>query len=491
MDADISIRCPPSVFDSSRQRYTDFGLGLFVTDASARFGAFGSMLTGLLPQLAHSTSYINVCAHALGSVYLMQCNRERDVDLESIAASAYSSSLRLIKGELNAQPSGSVPLIFACLFLVAVETLLGQPQQALVHSRAAHQMLTHYTKHSYLHQSDERFVSGGNNLEMLFRIRDVHISSFKWDYTTSLTNTGVLPSYIRFSDLDTASLVLYQILGACSAWVADVFRLQYFPALHQASLLVEQGKHIAALSMWLEQFSTKLIPIRDNSGGSYEHALRMRTTCTSWLIRLSHVLDIHETSYDIQASRFEQIVLDAEQVTSIQKQRRTFASQSSANERCVLGAGLVEPLFLVAAKYRHTLWRRRAIVCLEHAGLELPFDGLREAAIAQYIVEYELHRSQDAVVCDEFASQSSDSSEQPSSIPPFGILEQDRVHGLRIAEDDFMHGTHQVMVTFVRFQASVRPCTCNESEYNTLFTQGCYWKTWRKEIQWQRTADGS
>lgn len=308
------LHLAPSAIKQSRQRYTEFGLGLFVEDSKARFGSFSSTLTTLLPQLAQSASYINACAHALGSVYKMQCGRERNIELESTAASAYKSSLRLIRQALNAQPFGSVPLIFACLFLVAVETLLGQPRQALLHSGAAHEMLVHSARHSTLHQSEQQIVPGENDLEMIFRIRDVHISSFKWDYTTSLTKPGTLPSCVTFSDLDTASSVLYQILGACSTWVADVFRLQYLSALHRTSLLIEQDRHIAALSMWLEQVSTKLALFQDSSDGNHEHALRMRMTCMSWLTRLSHVLDKHETSYDIQASRFEQIVLDAEQI---------------------------------------------------------------------------------------------------------------------------------------------------------------------------------
>jgi hypothetical protein len=322
-------------------------------------------------------------------------------------------------------------------------------------------MLAHSTTNSTLHQTVLQIVSGGNDQEMLFRIRDVHISSFKWDYTTSLTKPGTLPSCITFSDLDTASGVLYQILGACSTWVADVFKLQYFPALQQTSLLVEQGRHIAAISMWLEQFSAKLTIFQDSSDGNDEHALRMRMTCMSWLIRLSHVLDQHETSYDIQASRFEQIVVDAEHVMSISKRQKTINSQNSADDRCVLGTGLVEPLFLVATKYSHTPWRRRAIVCLENAGLELPFNGRREEAIARNIMDYELRHSQDEVVRDDFHPQSNYSSAQPSSRLPFGILEQSRIRGWRIAEDDFVDGADRVLVTFVRYKYTGCTCTCS------------------------------
>ena len=478
------LRSPPSIIEPSRQQYTELGLGLFVEDASALFGSFSSTLTMLLPQLAYSASYLNACAHALGSVYRTQCGRDRYTEFDSTAAAAYSTSLRLIRGELKAQPSGSIPLIFACLFLVAVETLRGQPHQALIHSRAAHEMLAQLKKQGSLRPSDQRNVHGENDMEMLFLVRDVHISSFKWDYTTSLTKPGISPSYIPFSDVDTANISLYRTLGACSAWLADVFKLRYFPASHQRSILVEQGRHIAALSMWLEQFSTKLAPREGSSDGSYEHALRMRMTCTSWLIRLSSILDMHETSYDIQASRFEQIVLDAEQITSIGGPREARNNTKFAKERCVLGTGVIEPLFLVAAKYRHTPWRRRAIICLANAGLELPFNGLREAAIARHIVDYELDRSQNATTQNIFHPLPIDSSEQQVSVAPFGILEENRIHGCRIAEHDFIDGANRVMVTFVRYKDAVRTCTCSQTEYNTLFDQECHWKTWQKQIRW-------
>jgi hypothetical protein len=100
-------------------------------------------------------------------------------------------------------------------------------------------------------------------------------------------------------------------------------------------------------------------------------------------------------------------------------------------------------------------------------------------------MDYELRHSKDEVVRDDFHPQSNYLSAQPSSRPPFGILEQSRIHGCRIAKDDFVDGADRVPVTFVRYKFTGRTCTCSLSEYNTLFTQQCHWTTWKKEIHWQ------
>ncbi|RMD40854.1 hypothetical protein DV735_g4285, partial [Chaetothyriales sp. CBS 134920] len=54
--------------------------------------------------------------------------------------------------------------------------------------------------------------------------------------------------------------------------------------------------------------------------------------------------------------------------------------------------GVIQPLFFLAQKCRHPLFRRRAIALLRGAGIEGPFNGSTEAAIAQRIVEIEEDR---------------------------------------------------------------------------------------------------
>lgn len=464
----------------TQQQYARLGLNLLAIDSVARLGASGSLLNSLLSQLSYSVPCVNACAATLGVVYKSTRSTERDLELESLASSSYHASLRLVREELNSQLYQSLPLVMACLFLVAVEVLLEQPHKALIHLQAAHQMLLQPQRGSsceWHHHHDQHMLPTYHDLEPIFQIIDLQTSSFKWDYCPRPTNMNMSSMGSLPSDLASARNLLLNISAAATAWLAHAFKLKYFPASQPRSLLVEQGRHVAALSIWLEQFHTKVAPIKESSGDCdasvSEHALTLRMTCMSLLIRISNVLEAHETSYDNQTSRFRQIILDAERILAIQAMRKFEKDETLLDAKCVIGLGIIEPLFLVAQKYRDALWRRRALGCLSRAGLELPFNGPREAAIAQRIIRHEEH-------CSQTSSTSQDldlCSETPDSA---------RLHGCRISETGFVEGRNKVVVTFFSCKEvdGMHTCTCADCDYDTLFSQTCHWQTWDEEIQW-------
>ena len=464
-----------SLDDGVQPPYAQYGLSTLSSEAGARFGTSGSVLDVLLPRLSHSVPYVNACASMLGIVTMMQSSREHAGALECLAVSAYSSCVQCIRRELIIQPDGSVPLILSCLFLVVVELLLAQPRKAFVHLRAAHEMLARLNESPCKRTT----LSTGNDLEMLFRTLDVQISSFKWDYVRNHNHSALSTASLMYSDLHTARLALLQLLHAGSVFVADVFTLKYLPTLQSRNLLVEQGRHIAALSIWLEQFSIKIMPGFDTKiytkDAEQEHALALRMTCMSWLIRLSHILDADETSYDVHAPRFRQMVLDAEQIIMIREARRAIKEESPVHAECVLGVGVIEPLLLVATKFRDVPWRWRAITCLKKAGLELPFNGPREAAIAQYIADYEATNSLSKLHSSECKLDSNDFTENRSREWRSMVPNRCRINGHRIAEDGFLDGNSAV-VTFYRCidMQAMYSCPSCQGDWNTPNNQSCH-----------------
>lgn len=97
----------------------------------------------------------------------------------------------------------------------------------------------------------------------------------------------------------------------------------------------------------------------------------------------------HEMSYDIHASAFRQILLDAEAVLSTRSAKEDLPDRPLGHLRFSIGPGIIQPLYVVAEKYRESSWRRRAISCLSGAGLEGPWNGPREAAAALRLAQHE------------------------------------------------------------------------------------------------------
>ena len=232
-----------------------------------------------------------------------------------------------------------------------------------------------------------------DELDLLFKSLELQLSSFMWSSSPSLQLSRTPGFGYVFSDLHSGRINLMEICNRCVTWIATVFRLKISPARQTSQLCIQQGRHIASLSLWLEQFNARVMPMEcqgtDPASKVLEHCLVLRMTCTSMLIRISNILDAQEGSYDVRASRFQQIFLDAERVLSVRDVRRLKTDKQLSQYGSILGPGIIEPLFQAAQNYREPFWRRRSIACLLRSGLELPFNGPREAAIAQRIMQYE------------------------------------------------------------------------------------------------------
>lgn len=116
--------------------------------------------------------------------------------------------------------------------------------------------------------------------------------------------------------------------------------------------------------------------------------LILRNLCLAATMELEQLRSINETSWDKFEEEFQSIIEASERV-QVQNEVASQSSSASGQFHLTLQLGLISPLFLTAFKYRHPLWRRRAIACLHKAGTEGPFIGKQLAAIAERCVEIE------------------------------------------------------------------------------------------------------
>lgn len=122
---------------------------------------------------------------------------------------------------------------------------------------------------------------------------------------------------------------------------------------------------------------------------SHLKVLKARTI--AMLITISCLPTTTEMIYDKHASSFQEIIRCCESILP-PHQQATEDGKWSIIPPYTPSVGIVMPLYVVARKYRHSLWRRRAINLLYRAGLEGPFHGEKEAAVAEHIVSIEENR---------------------------------------------------------------------------------------------------
>jgi hypothetical protein len=390
-----------------QQRLAQLGVGLLSFDSFGSFGASGVVLDTLLPQLCYSIPSVNVAATALGAVYEMQASyASGSPPDEHFAASQYQALLRAMHRDLLKQPLGPIPLIMMCFMLGIIEVFLQQESNALFHLRAAFKLLQDRRRTRLASCSAQPdppstdFCSPEDDIEILFRTLDVQICSYaliKTPYLPAISVPSTLPS---MTDLGSARTTLVQLVHACYNFTSTAYKLKYQPQSISPSMYIQQGRHIAHLSTWLEHFNLTVLPTLapDHASPSqlkaYSHPLTLRMTALSTLIYLSCILCPYETAFDAHAPHFERIITDAEAVLLARHKEPgspIVEGMGIDGQRFATGPGPVQPLFLTAWKCRHTLHRRRAIALLRSldAGREGPWSGPREARVTSRIMELE------------------------------------------------------------------------------------------------------
>jgi Fungal specific transcription factor domain len=395
--------------------------------------------------LSNAISSVNAASAAFAAIYMANLSTEGAASvMKQKAAMHYGIAVRQIQQDLSSQPHGPVPILISCALLCFAELLQRRQFNALVHLQGAMKLL--FSRHQYLtctrapeRANNNEFqarngsipVLEEDNLSLTFMTLDIQKASFALGQSPDLAvyNREPIahdPSGVQ--NIHEAEQQLVRLIHSCYHFTAQASDYKYTKCV-QSGLTVQQGRHIAALSLWLERFSRELLPTSPDSShrlssDTQYHALVLRSQCLSTLIYLCTVLGPHEKSYDLHGESFQRIVRDATIVLANGSGAPTELQQFSPSP------GMIQPLFLTATKYRHGLWRRQAIELLRQSGREGPFDGKLLAAVASRAVQIE--------ECEYLPLRS-------EGILPEHIAEKHRVHGCGIdaeaKDDEPMHST--------------------------------------------------
>lgn len=162
-------------------------------------------------------------------------------------------------------------------------------------------------------------------------------------------------------------------------------------------LAFQQSKLISCLNRWLSSYHDTLSRSSSAPPDLLSHLEVLKARTIAMLITISCLPTTTEMIYDKYASSFQEIIRCCEGIIPVRQQANQDGKWGTL-PAYTPSIGIVMPLYVVARKYRHSLWRRRAIKLLYDAGLEGPFNGEKEAAVAEHIVSVEENRPFKATV---------------------------------------------------------------------------------------------
>jgi hypothetical protein len=382
------------------------------------------MFEHLLPQLSYALPSVNAAAAALGAVYEMQTAPRSALDSKRwLVETQYGAAVRGVQHELRSRPYGEVPILLACVLLACADVLLCRQRLALMHLRGAIRLLEERNAMSTVPSIVSGPVDsfGGINdgvtsrtepltleeedddVTVFFRTLDVQTVSYADGLPPQMhialvrtpqgTTTSALPCLHRTG----RELIALMQAGSCFTSYASQYT--YRPRIFvPTNLAIEQGRHIAALKLWLRGLDYGLLPYIKASTDStsaasskYTHCLMLRNLCLSAIIYISTILDPYETGWDKYAGDFQEIITGAESILDNRRRRKRCGALPSSTSAFTFtpSPGIIQPLHLTVFKYRHPRWRRRALELLRHSGKEGPWDGKLMAAAAQRAIEIE------------------------------------------------------------------------------------------------------
>ena len=403
-----------------QDRLARIGCSVLRSGLHDQFEANRAVFEYLLPQLSHALPSVNAAAAALGAVYEMQTAPLITSDGKTWNVEAqYGTAIRQVQHELRHRPYGTVPILVACILLACTDVFHRRLRSALMHLQGAIKLLEGRNAASATAKGASPLSPGvvghglcpqpgpllleeeDDEITALFRMLDVHTSSFADgrppDMQIALVPTSPNPASSRIT-VQRTSRELIAIIQACYCFTSQASQCKYLPkVLVPADLLIQQGHHLGALKLWLRRLTHDILPTLEPSARQpsaatvqYTHCLILRNLCISTIIYASTILDPHETDWDIHARNFQNIVTGAEMIHACRRRQRGEAWPSSTLASTFTPSpGIIQPLYLTALKYRHPIWRRRALELLRQSGVEGPWHGRFMAAGAQCAIHAE------------------------------------------------------------------------------------------------------
>jgi hypothetical protein len=351
----------------------------------------------------------------------MQTAPLHHVDTKTLLVVAqYGAAVREVQRELVNRPYGEVPILVACVLLACADVLLSRMRLALLHVRGAMRLLEERnamsaapsltragqslagTNDGFTISTDSlRLEEEDDDLTVFFRTIDVQTVSYADGLPPEMHVAIVRTPQDTVSSspcIQRAGRHLIALIQACFCFTSHAAQYTYRPRIFlPPELPIEQGRHIAALRLWLQQLDSNILPYVKASRCSasavlseYMHCLMLRNLCLSAIVYTSTILDPYETRWDDYAREFQQIITGAETIIDNRQRKRPKALTSSTSAFTFTPSpGIIQPLYLTVLKYRHPRWRRRALELLRQSDKEGPWDGRLMAAAAQRAVEVE------------------------------------------------------------------------------------------------------
>ena len=387
----------------------------------------------ILPQLVETIPVVNAAVAAFGAYYEITSLGSKSSPAVLTATGCYGSALQMLQKDIRNEPDGYLPLVLSCLVLACSDIVQRNEERALIHLHGAFYLSS---RQSLTNAAEaEKALDGRSDLMQLLRSLDGDTAAYTMPSPPQLPALHIehLDHAARLHSVDEAKEHLVNLTHECYHFAAIASKFKYLPrpAL-PLSIEIDQGRLLSKLLCWLTQLESDIIaPLqfheRRLAGGSsgLAKALTLRTQCLATLIYLTVVTSPFETSYDQHSGHFQQIVHDVIRIIELHDHKITLPGQLHPFN---IESSLFQPLFLTAVKYRHGLWRRRAITCLRQMGRQGPWCSSRHAAQARCVVEIEERRIRTVGL----AGTEKDGGAM--FCLPENILEEERVCGSWIAD---------------------------------------------------------
>ena len=427
----------------------------------------------LLPQLVHSTRTAYASAAAFGAVYeSFLISKSRSLP-NAIASNMYCKALAVMQEDVANPSHDTAPLILSCILLACVEVMQRCRGNALQHLEGAFKVLEissdrnlSLTPTTTATPGTEKYYSlpgtpspptaKKDDLFLLLKSLDLQTSTYALARTPALPASPDDETDFEFTSVRGADLQLTIILHNLHHFTSIADKMKYLPASQvPRDVSIEQGRQLARLALWLKCLDANVLHgSKDLTTSAHRHALMLRAQCLIGQIYAATILCPYEAEYDRYASKFQQIIEIAEVVVDAKV-------ESSIKFRP--GLGIIQPLLFTAVKYRNSIWRRRAIALLFRAGIEGPWMGKLEGAVAQRVAEVEEETLDMPYV----------------QITPEMIPERKRLCGENLLHDHWGDSTKKDVLR-------IRLTRCVDVEYmisgKESFESDKHWNLWEEDI---------
>jgi hypothetical protein len=459
-----------------RNRLVQLGAYVLGRDPYSLRTALGNAFwSSFLPQLSHGIAIVGVAVAAFDAAYEARFLQKADPTNELAVTKHYNYALKILSQHIQSQPHGTLPLVLTCTLLAAVETVRRNQTNALIHSQGAFnvwttnkcKVLDRKYGHSRIDTHASTMLAGEDNFSLtLCRNLDLVIVSYSLRRAPALQAWTPSSLHTTTSSIEQAGELLAEILHSCFLFSSRASPFKYRPrAKVPFDLAIEQGRHISNLLFWLQNFQKNVVEspefAQSPSNAAAHPGFILKAQCLFVLIYTSTISMTHETAYDNYAPEFLQIIecieaaLDQNELENLQLP--PFSPTM----------GAVMPLCFTAVRCRNPSLRRRAISLLQIAGIEGPWNGLIEAAIATAIVRIEEERTAESGL------------EPPLISRPSEIREQNRVCRYAIVDESSEDNSliYRITVEFFRCSDMDRMMTNGEDHADSS-----YWEVWQQEL---------